>query len=103
MIRTSITAAALVLLAAAPSFAGPYGYDRPSSYGGYGRAYDDDGRLTVDPYTGQVTFNESAGADHCDFHRRSGWRSYGQRYVSHGYGSNDGMGYGNNVGMGYGN
>ena len=95
MIRTSIAAAALVLVAAAPSLADPYGYDRPSSYGGYGRAYDDDSRLTVDPYSGQVTFDDSTGVDHCDFHRRSGWSSYGRRYVPRGYGSNYGMGYDN--------
>jgi hypothetical protein len=97
MIRTSIAAAALVLVAAAPSFAGPYGYDRPSSYG---RAYDDDSRLAVDPYSGQVTFDESA--DHCGFHRRSGWGSYSQRYVSRGYGSNFGNGYGMGYGRSYG-
>jgi hypothetical protein len=97
MIRTSIAAAALVLAAAAPSLADPYGYDRPSSYGRYDR-YDrayDDSRLTVDPYSGQVTFDDSTGVDHCDFQRRSGWVSYGRRYVPRGYGSNVGRGYAN--------
>jgi hypothetical protein len=98
MIRTSVAAAALVLVAAtAPSIAGPYGYDRPSPYGGYGRAYDDGGytnRLVVDSYSGRVTFGE-AGDDHCVRSRRFwSWNTYGRRVVrpDSGYGAAYGSG-----------
>jgi hypothetical protein len=70
MFRTSIAAAALVLVAAGaatPALAGPYGHnDRSPGYGGYDRAYeaDDANRLVVDEYSGRVTVNEAKG-EHC--------------------------------------